>query len=354
MGDSYAAGIGGRWLGNPAPGGGPSAFGADRACGALVARSCSGHRVYLPGADGAGVACGRSDVAPIRSAPLAGLGTANLACSGAVVADLVSPAATGGASGLASQLARLRTITAVRPVALVAVSIGGNDLGFSRLIRGCALAWAEGRAAGCRTRAQAQVDSALPAMRRAVTDALQAIRRAVRSAAPDGGRAPVVVQGYPAPIPPGSRFRWGPDDPRRFLPGGCPFADADADWASSTFTERVGKALRLAATHSGAGFLDLSQAFAGHEACAVGTARVGATGPDPVRSEWVRQLVPCCGQDVAESLHPNALGQRAIGDCLALAWRRLVGPGSTGAGQWRCLSTAGAGPASMRLEAAGG
>lgn len=353
MGDSYAAGIGGRWLGNPAPGGGPSSFGADRTCGALVSGICAGHRVYLPGADGAGVACGRSDVAPIRSAPFVGLASANISCSGAVGSDLVSSSAAGGAAGLPSQLARLRAIAATRPIALVVVSIGGNDLGFSRLIRGCALAWAEDRAAGCRGKARAQVDAGLPPMRRAVVGALEAIRRAVRHAAPDGGRAPVLVQGYPAPIPPGPRFRWGQSDPRRFLPGGCPFADADADWAARTFIGRVGAALQRAAGQSGASFLDLSGAFAGHEVCAVGTSRVGAGGPDPVRAEWVRRLVPCCGREVSESLHPNALGQRAIGDCLALAWRRLVSAGFEAAGSWRCVSTPGAGPASMQLEPAG-
>jgi hypothetical protein len=65
-------------------------------------------------------------------------------------------------------------------------------------------------------------------------------------------------------------------------------------------------------------FLDLTDAFRGHELCA--SAAKQSTGrPDSASSEWIR-FVDLTGQgDSSESLHPNYFGQRALGRCLALA-----------------------------------
>src|SRR6478609_4549763 len=93
LGDSFISGEGGRWLGNGSEPFGTRS-GTDRA-----AFDCDGwgcdydpHRVYGASEDDD---CHRSDVAPIRSAPIAAAEKANLACSGARAVNVWRAAADG-------------------------------------------------------------------------------------------------------------------------------------------------------------------------------------------------------------------------------------------------------------------
>ncbi len=74
--------------------------------------------------------CHRSDVAPIRSAELDVEAVFNLACSGASTINLL-PAAAGGASyrGELPQIDQLADLARTHAVEIVAISVGGNDLG---------------------------------------------------------------------------------------------------------------------------------------------------------------------------------------------------------------------------------
>jgi hypothetical protein len=93
LGDSFISGEGGRWMGNGSEPFGTRS-GTDRA-----AFDCDGwgcdydpHRVYGASEDND---CHRSDVAPIRSAPIAVGEKANLACSGAQAVSIWRASAGG-------------------------------------------------------------------------------------------------------------------------------------------------------------------------------------------------------------------------------------------------------------------
>jgi hypothetical protein len=91
--------------------------------------------------------------------------------------------------------------------------------------------------------------------------------------------------------------------------------------------------LHDAAAATGAEYLDLAQAFDGHQLCDRRARRVGAEGPSPLTAEWFRRL--SFGQgSTRESLHPNAYGQHVMGACLGLMFTRPRG-------DYACSDTAG-------------
>ena len=127
--------------------------------------------------------------------------------------------------------------------------------------------------------------------------------------------------------------------------GGCPFGDADSDWARDELVPRLSEVLQQVAAAEGAQFLDLQDALQGREVCAAG-AVVSDGSPEDTTDEWVRFLRPASFQGrVQEAVHPNAFGQRALGRCLELLWGT---PDDVA-----CRPTAGEGVAGMRLEPLG-
>ena len=165
LGDSFISGEGGRWLGNGSEPFGTRS-GTDRAAFGCAGWVCDYDpaRVYgiLEAND-----CHRSDVAPIRSAPVAVDGKVNLACSGAQARELW-PASAGGRAhfGEPPQADQLAAVARRDDVRLVVLTVGANDVGFGELVAECALDWArssEEDPVFCRGDAQAEIDAALPA-----------------------------------------------------------------------------------------------------------------------------------------------------------------------------------------------
>jgi hypothetical protein len=127
----------------------------------------------------------------------------------------------------------------------------------------------------------------------------------------------LIVQSYPTPSPKKARYTGSAPDERATV-GGCPFYDADNQWAATTLTPGISTALGQVAKAKNTQFLDLTGAFRGHELCA-STDRQSTGRPTSAKSEWVR-FVDLAGQgSVYESLHPNRFGQQAMGTCLTLA-----------------------------------
>jgi lysophospholipase L1-like esterase len=319
MGDSFISGEGGRWLGNGSEPFGTRS-GTDRAayeCGVL---GCEYDPARVYGSSDADD-CHRSDVAPIESAPIAVELKVNLACSGAKARDLW-PEAEGGTSHFgeppeADQLAAVARRDAVR---MVVVTVGANDVGFGELVAECALDWARSPAdeeATCHRDAEAQIQAALPRATRSVTAALHGVRRVMRAAGYARSDYRLVAMGYASPFPEGRWFRYPEDGWTRLTEGGCPVWDVDADWAADRATVDLGEALEDAAAASGAEYLDLTNAFDGHQLCDRRARRVGGDGPSPLTAEWFRRLSFTQGS-TRESLHPNAYGQRVMGACLGL------------------------------------
>jgi hypothetical protein len=326
LGDSFISGEGGRWIGNGSEPLGTRS-GTDRA-----ALNCDGwglcdyepERIY-GGSEESG--CHRSDVAPIQSAPVPVGERANLACSGAKLAN-VWPAAMAGQPhfGEAPQADDLGLVAERDDVRMVVVTVGANDVGFGQLVADCALDWARSsqRPLLCRDDAQDELEAALPAMERDLRRALAGVRSAMAGSGYVRSDYRLVVMGYASPLPPGRWIRYSQAGWSRLNQGGCPIWNADADWAAGVGVGSIDAAMNRIAADAGAEFLDVRQALDGHQLCDRRSHRVGAGGPSPTNSEWVRRLAFVQGSS-RESLHPNAYGQRALGACIGLLYASPVG-----------------------------
>lgn len=337
LGDSYLSGESGRWEGNAANSLGDR-DGTDRAAykrwGIWF---YDAERVY-GATDNTG--CHRSDTAPILSAGVGTDATFNLACSGAATRNVIS-AASGGVShrGEAPQADQLAVVAATHDVQLVVLSIGGNDLGFADAIIDCTIryntspTWWKNTCAGAQ---QGNVDAAMPAAMAGVAQAIADIRSTLAAAGDDDFR--LVLVSYPSPVPRGAEIRYSESGWSRTTTGGCPFWNSDATWARDQLVPQISSNLASVASAAGVEFLDLSDAFEGREVCSVSTAQ-----GDGGNAEWARFVSTGITQGEAqESMHPNALGQQAVGTCLS----EMAGQSS---GWYRCTNVPGAGPATMQL-----
>jgi hypothetical protein len=332
LGDSFISGEAGRWKGN-------STVSATDRAGTDRAWNGTGYdagRVY--GASDA-TGCHRSDVAEVLSTTVSVQTKANLACSGAETKNIFRPM-NGGESqkGEANQAEKLRYVAQVDNVKVVVLSIGGNDLGFADIIVACGEAYAA-RTGPCNPSQQLAVDAKRSAAFSGVAKAIREVR-AVMAA---GGYRPsdwrFIVQSYGSPVPRAAEARYTEADPQRSTTGGCPFYDADLNWARDSLVKQLSDGLRFVAVSEGAEFLDLRDSLQGREVCA--TASRQATLADPPSgstSEWARFLTLNLAQgEIQETLHPNFYAQQALGRCLTLAVN--AGPGSGS-----CRPVAGQGP----------
>ncbi|MFF9852231.1 GDSL-type esterase/lipase family protein [Streptomyces litmocidini] len=338
MGDSYISGEAGRWLGNSLTNSG-SRNGTDRA---WTGSTYDPSRVYGATAGG----CHRSDVSEVRSAgPIAG-SLINLACSGATTANVFRASQGGQAfKGEAPQADQLAAVAAANDVKLIALSIGGNDLGFGDIISTCAsdyIVWYS----YCHDDQQAAVDAKIDGAMAAVGRSVDEIRAVMSAAGYAAGDYRIVLQSYPSPIPRAAENRYLESGWARTNTGGCPFWDADSDWARDSLVPQIANRLKGVATAKGVQFLDLRDMLQGREVCAKASKQVTSTvPPSAATSEWARWIDSQSTQGlVQESMHPNAYGQQALGRCLALI-------NAVPTGNRSCRNTAGTGASGMYLTA---
>jgi lysophospholipase L1-like esterase len=303
MGDSFISGEGGRWYGNALS---ASKAGTDR-----------GRQAYVDGSDQNN--CHRSDVAEVNSAAIPGLIPINLACSGAEgrhVRDTVF-------KGERPQVEQLRAKAESHDVEMIVLSIGGNDLGFGPILANCMQNYIIGGSPCRHNRVYGDIVSdVIPEVRQTI----QAIQTTMRQAGDTDYR--LVLQSYPSPVARSSETRYSGRSER--IEGGCGFHSTDLDWARDTIVPLLDALYGSLAREMGVEFLSLRNALQGKEVCAknvhrASTSRPGtATGQD-AGLEWVRFGNPALAAtqgELAEVLHPNALGQAALGDCLAQVWQR--------------------------------
>jgi hypothetical protein len=326
MGDSYISGEAGRWAGNsldPQPGHART----DRACLPFGSAGCAVdlQHVYLgiSATDG----CHRSDVAEIRSSRIRVTRRINIACSGAQAQNL-PPAADGGQTdrGEPPEGDRLKTLARRFDVKLVVVSIGGNNLGFSALVRGCIEAYTE-HEAPCTPALRAALQTQLPPARALVSRAVGSIRRVMSAAGYRRGDYRLVVQSYPSVLPPPTAIRIPEASPQRLIQG-CPLYDEDLRTARQVALPQLGAMVSRVARRHGAEVLNLLRLLRGHEVCGVADREATAADhPGPAHSEWGRFAAPAALQQgqLQEAVHPNAYAQRALGRCLALVYRDTPG-----------------------------
>ncbi|MFD8985315.1 glycosyl hydrolase family 18 protein, partial [Streptomyces sp. NPDC059564] len=345
LGDSYISGEGGRWQGNAnAKADGPDgdtdpnndAWGTDRAA--------HGTQVYEKNAAGSD-ACHRSDVAEIKGAAIGGVPKErrfNIACSGAETQHILSK----NYQGEKPQIQQLAELAADHEIGTVVLSIGGNDLQFSDIVQSCAVNFISNKES-CRKKADEDLKKRLSAVREDVARTLDAIHDTMGGSGQDQSTYDLVVQGYPAPLPPANEMRYEGDHYDRYSKGGCPFYDADVSWTGEGAVAEIGGMLRGAARDGDAAFLDLSDAFSGHELCSE-TAKQATSNNSldkPIAAEdaeWVRYFSGLGGGgEWQEAVHPNAYGQRALSACLVRMNKEIE---ESGAGSFRCVGSAGSSP----------
>lgn len=304
LGDSYIAGEGARWKGNSAS-------------------KARGHKGTDRGAKVYGSTnkngCHRSDVAEIVSAKLSVRKTINLACAGAKTVNVLR-ASAGGVTfkGEAPQNDQLATVAKKNNVKVIVLSIGGNDFGFSNIVTECLLAYYYPETPSCRTK-EAAILAGLPTVTAAITATVADVRATMTEAGYQAGQYRLVLQSYPTFAPAANNRRYSGTAPdARASIGGCPFTDTDVTWARGTLTPALTGAIAEVARTSGAQFLNLIDAFRGHEVCAK-SAKQSTGKPSSATSEWFRFVDLAKQGDQGESLHPNYFGQKALGRCLALA-----------------------------------
>jgi hypothetical protein len=336
VGDSYISGEAGRWAGS-------SNSDSARA-------DALGPTAYFDNPGGTGETidrCHRS-----RSAPAfigGGVNGLNLACSGARTAtstadrfkpgiDFYADAANSAHKGQARMLQEFATTHNVR---MVAISIGGNDFGFSSIVQRCVVdflgspTWAKDLCSDDSSVTANFTTANVAAVRARIAGAFRSVRTAMRSAGYTDAQWTLLVQNYPSPMPDGAGIRYSESGYSRQFTGGCGFWNADATWSNSTALPTINGAVAGAVADSGltnVRQLDLTHAFDGRRLCerAVGLyEEVGlATWQTPGavdRTEWVNQIrtVSTIGDTpyyVQESLHPNYWGQLAMRSCVRQAW----------------------------------
>jgi hypothetical protein len=344
LGDSFISGQAGRWQGNSNNALGSRA-GTDRAC-VMSATGCRYDvgRVYLGGTRPPG--CARSDVAEIHSARISVDERINLACSGAMTANIFrSPAGGRVFKREAPQADQLAHVARARDVKLVVLSIGGNDIGFQEVVTACVLAYVT-RAPPCADRERRNIEARLPRAVAGVRKAIDEIRAVMRSAGYRPWHYRLVLQSYPSPVPRAAENRYPEAGPARGAIGNCPLYDRDLDEARDTLVPRLDGELRAIALEKGAQFLSLRDTLQGREMCAR-TARLAdaSNPPSAATSEWARFIGLTAilqGETIEEEAHPNAYAQRALGGCLTLLFARATG-------SWACRNTPGRGTDAMIL-----
>ncbi|MFG2193269.1 proprotein convertase P-domain-containing protein [Streptomyces sp. NPDC048639] len=344
MGDSYASGEGGRWAGNTSE---PDEPGNHDFRGTDLAkyRDASGkwrtdkNRVYT--ADSIDNRCHRSDRSAIASTPAIDVDARiNLACSGANAKN-VWRSSHGGEStrGEAPQADRLAALAKTHDIKAIYLGIGGNDAGFAKIayicIRGY-LTTPPGLENRCRANIRKEFEPRFEEVRKQVVKSLKEIRAVMSEAGKSPSEYRLYLTGYPNVFPDARNVAYKEHGPGRAYTGHCPLWDEDFDYMEKGFVPRLNASMRLAAHQvQDVAFLDTRDTFDGHGVCDKRTVR-GVTGEPakhPEKAEWGRFLdydhrfldlltIHGQGDGGQESLHPNAYGQQALGNCLEKAYRR--------------------------------
>ncbi|AWI30582.1 SGNH/GDSL hydrolase family protein [Streptomyces sp. ICN441] len=212
----------------------------------------------------------------------------DVTCSGATTADLA--VAQGAVPAQYDALSRKTD--------LVTVSIGGNDIGFSKVLGRCAaLAAGAPSASPCRddlTQGGAdQVEQSIAA----TAPKISRVIAEIRSRAP---RARILMVGYPSLFPDSGVGCTSP---------GVPIAAGDFAFLRDK-TKALNAMIARRAELGGATYVDTYTPTINHDMCR------------PVGERWIENLAP---QPQAAPVHPNAQGEQAMAKAVNRALSRCGG-----------------------------
>lgn len=199
----------------------------------------------------------------------------DVSCSGAQTRDFAAPQTVSGGTN-PPQYRALGASTQ-----LVTVGIGGNDIGFSEIVRACVSPTPFGTP--CRDRYTAGGTDRIRARIAVLAGRLDTVLDEVRARSP---RAKILIVGYPAILPP-----TGP---------GCypvvPYTAGDVAYLRGVL-DTLNTTIADAADDGGATYVDTYTPTLGHDVCQVPGVK------------WIEGLVPTAP---AAPVHPNALGAAAL------------------------------------------
>lgn len=221
--------------------------------------------------------CLRSDrnYPHLVAAALAPASFRDVSCSGADTGDMTAPqGVTPGPNP--PQFDALSPATT-----LVTLGIGGNDIGFSGIIRDCVtlVPWAT----PCRDRYTAGGTDELSARIARTAPLVAATLDGIRDRSP---QTRVLVVGYPAIVPDAGQGCWPT----------VPIGWGDVGYLRAKHRE-LNAMLAAQATAAGASYVDAYTPSVGRDACA------------PLTRRWVEPLVP---GTAAAPFHPNARGMEGM------------------------------------------
>jgi lysophospholipase L1-like esterase len=217
----------------------------------------------------------------------------DVSCSGATIADLTTPQATGNGTNPA-QVSALRTNTA-----LVTVGIGGNDLDFAGTLTRCVeldapatlvdlLRHATPSGTPCRDAYTAGGDDQIGQKIQASTESLAAALARIRQLAP---HARVLIVGYPDLFPTTDAAKCA--STLGITPGDVSYLDNEELKLNSMLKQQA------AAAHDA--YVDTYSPSVGHDACSAASTR------------WIEPLLT---NTDAAPLHPNAVGEQGLATAL--------------------------------------
>jgi lysophospholipase L1-like esterase len=200
------------------------------------------------------------------------------ACSGATTVNMTQPQSTA----IGTNPSQFDALAA--DDSLVTVTIGGNDVGFSSILKECAtLSVTSPFGSPCQRHYTAGGTDQLAAAVAATGPKVAAVLRGIRSRAP---QARILLAGYPDILPDTGTGCWP----------AVPLAHGDVPYLRATEVA-LNRTLAQEAAANGATFVDTYTATIGHDVC------------QPPGVKWVEGLVPT---SLAYPFHPNQLGQQAM------------------------------------------
>ncbi|MEI8082785.1 MAG: hypothetical protein WCI74_13175, partial [Actinomycetes bacterium] len=280
--------------------------------------------------------CHRSDSSVVNTLAARNPGSVavNLACSGAVTDNIL----TTGQQGEKSQLAQLRQLVAnpAYRVSTIAVSIGGNDMKFGKVMTDCTQITSK---INCGTNGEKNVLTAVSGKAGTdITKTLDAITAVMREAGYADGSYNFVYQSAPNLFATSGNRYGTPDNWFGNSYGespGVPMSNGTVDWMKTDGQPYINTVMANAvarANNPHITFLDATNAFSGHELSNTATQQIKASQvsklgyPVAATAEWV---VPINSNYIAgsiantnrqqESYHPNRFGQQALAACIGQA-----------------------------------
>jgi hypothetical protein len=207
------------------------------------------------------------------SASALGLALTDVSCSGATTTNITQPQSTTVGTNPAQDSVLTSTTN------VVTLQMGGNDIGFTSILEGCATVWPFG--SPCKDKYDPNGNDQLLARINATAPKIAASILTIKARAP---HAAVFVVGYGDILPSSGSGCWPV----------MPFAFGDVSYLNATEVE-LNAMLAAVAGANGATYIDTYTPSKAHNAC---------TGSG---TRWIEPIVPATA---AAPVHPNALGMQ--------------------------------------------